>query len=890
MDLREQIQSTLGDAYTVERELGGGGMSRVFVAIESALGRRIVVKILPPDALAQVSTDRFKREVRLAATLQHPHIVPLLAAGDTDGLPYYTMPFVKGESLRERLVKGGELSISDAVHVLHDVASALAYAHGEGVVHRDIKPDNIILSGGVAVVADFGVAKALDVATTHDGGDKSALTSLGVALGTPAYMSPEQASADPQVDHRADIYSFGCVAYEMLAGASPFAGRPLAQMLAAQVQEQPEPISKRRSAVSPALAALIMKCLEKRPGDRPQSASELLAALDAIGTPTGGSEPTGVRLPAVRTTRRRIPLIVAAVVLIAGGCSVAAWFVRGGRMTPIRPGRVTSVATSSALEMSPAISPDGKFVAFMAGSPGTYHIHVRQIAGERSVDVSAELGGEHANPVWSPDGSQIAFLANNAAYAVPATGGSPKLLVETEGSAITDEAWSPDGSRIAFASSKGISVKQATGGDARVIVGGELANSIAWSPDGTRIAYVDGIAARLDNLSAAPIRIVDVATGKVTAITPNDVANLSPVWAADGKSVLYLSNRDGPLDIYQQFVGRDAAPRGVALRITTGLSARRISLSADGTRIAYDVVRNRSNIWVTDFPSGAAVASTATARQITSDNQRIESLTLSHDGRWLAYDSDRGGNSDVYKIKVDGGEPVQLTTNPGNDFSPEWSHDDRRLVFHSSRTGRRQIYSISADGNDEQQLTNAPMDLFGPELSPDGKHLVAFAAPTEQQGLYDVEFDLDAIGRWANMHRVTPTDQTAIWARISSDGKWLGYVTGLSASSRFAEGATARASTLEGRDDHLLFDLQPRELVSYVTFGPDPNTAFVMTRNASSQYSIYSVPVTGGTPRLLLRDDPAHRISRWEFVTDGRKLFFTLAADESDVYVMQVNR
>jgi serine/threonine-protein kinase len=320
LELREQIQSALGSAYGVERELGGGGMSRVFVATETALGRRIVVKTLPPDAMGGLSIDRFKREIRLAATLQHPHIVPLLAAGDIDGLPYYTMPFVKGESLRERLVKGGELSVGDTLHVLRDVASALAYAHGEGVVHRDIKPDNIILSGGVAVVTDFGVAKALDVAGQD--ADKHTLTSLGIALGTPAYMSPEQASADPQVDHRADLYSFGCVAYEMLAGSSPFAGRPAPQTLAAQVQEQPESIAKRRPAVPPALAALIMSCLEKRPGDRPQSASEVLAALDAIGTPTGGSQPTGARLSGVNATGRagrRGLLIAGGVMLVSRG-------------------------------------------------------------------------------------------------------------------------------------------------------------------------------------------------------------------------------------------------------------------------------------------------------------------------------------------------------------------------------------------------------------------------------------------------------------------------------------------------------------------------------------------------------------------------------------------
>src|SRR2546428_248501 len=179
-DLREQLQSTLGDAYTLERELGGGGMSRVFLAEEKALGRKIVVKLLPHDTAAGVSAERFKREIQTAARLQHPHIVPLLSAGETNGLPFYTMPFVKGESLRARLSRGGELSVNEAVHVLRDVAAALAYAHGEGVVHRDIKPDNVIVSGGVAVVTDFGVSKAVDVAVTEGGHAKTGITSLGV--------------------------------------------------------------------------------------------------------------------------------------------------------------------------------------------------------------------------------------------------------------------------------------------------------------------------------------------------------------------------------------------------------------------------------------------------------------------------------------------------------------------------------------------------------------------------------------------------------------------------------------------------------------------------------------------------------------------------------------
>src|SRR5512132_642428 len=218
-DLRSRVQQSLSGTYTLERELGGGGMSKVFVADEHRLGRKVVVKLLSPELAASISTTRFEREIRVAASLQQANIVPVLAAGDLEGLPYYTMPYVEGESLRARLGRG-PMSIGEAVSILRDVSRALAYAHEHGVVHRDIKPDNVLLSGHTAVVTDFGIAKAIAAAAAAPTG--TTLTQLGTAIGTPAYMAPEQAAGDPDTDRRAEIYSLGCLAYELLAGQSPF--------------------------------------------------------------------------------------------------------------------------------------------------------------------------------------------------------------------------------------------------------------------------------------------------------------------------------------------------------------------------------------------------------------------------------------------------------------------------------------------------------------------------------------------------------------------------------------------------------------------------------------------------------------------------------------------
>ena len=303
-DLRAELQAALGSTITLDRELGGGGMSRVFVARDLALGREIVVKVLEPALAEGISAERFTREIKLAASLQAPHIVPVLSAGATaGGLPYYTMPFVRGASLRARLAQGA-VPHSEALGILRDVARALAYAHGEGVVHRDIKPENVLLSAESAVVADFGIAKALSAARTQESGQT--LTAAGISLGTPAYMAPEQATGDV-VDPRADLYAWGVMAYELLAGAHPFAAKVTAQqMIAAHLTEAPAPLDRR--GVNAALAALVMRCLEKDPARRPVSARELLTALDAT---TSGGGAVAAR------SGSRLPMLVGAIAVLA---------------------------------------------------------------------------------------------------------------------------------------------------------------------------------------------------------------------------------------------------------------------------------------------------------------------------------------------------------------------------------------------------------------------------------------------------------------------------------------------------------------------------------------------------------------------------------------------
>ncbi|MBA2627108.1 MAG: serine/threonine protein kinase, partial [Gemmatimonadales bacterium] len=337
-DASARLSSAISDRYLVERELGQGGMATVYLAEDLRHGRRVAIKVLREELSASLGKERFLREIRVAAALQHPHILPLYDSGEADGLLFYVMPYVDGPSLRDKLIKEGELPIGDAVRILRDVADALTEAHRHGVVHRDLKPENVMLRGRHALVMDFGVAKALSEAT-----GRQSLTTVGIALGTPTYMAPEQAVADPHVDHRADIYAFGVMAYELLAGRPPFTGGNAQQILAAHVTAAAEPVTTHRS-LPPVLASMVMRCLEKRPADRWQSAEELITQLEAVLTPSGGVTPTAtVPIAAVSRHAYRRPATVMAMLGVLAVLGFGAWKV-AARRSP-QPVPTASVVT-----------------------------------------------------------------------------------------------------------------------------------------------------------------------------------------------------------------------------------------------------------------------------------------------------------------------------------------------------------------------------------------------------------------------------------------------------------------------------------------------------------------------------------------------------------------
>ena len=344
-----RLEAALADRYKIERPLGQGGMAMVYLTRDLRHDRLVALKVLRPELAAVIGAARFLAEIKTTANLQHPHILPLHDSGEADGTVFYVMPYVEGETLRERILHEKQLPVDESVKIAKEVAGALDYAHRHGVVHRDIKPENILIADDSALVADFGVAKALSAAARSESNDDSqgGLTTLGVALGTPTYMAPEQAAADPMTDHRADIYALSVMAYEMLTGHPPFTGRSPQAVLAAHMTETPENISRRRPQIPAPLAALIMRGLEKRPADRPQSAAELLQTLDAIATPSGGTTPRDGLPPTGSMPVTRKPLSRAAVaigaVLLLGALGAGAWVVSRGKQIKVVSERVLIV-------------------------------------------------------------------------------------------------------------------------------------------------------------------------------------------------------------------------------------------------------------------------------------------------------------------------------------------------------------------------------------------------------------------------------------------------------------------------------------------------------------------------------------------------------------------
>ena len=870
----ERLATALADRYRIERELGQGGMATVYLAEDLKHGRKVAIKVLRPELAAVIGADRFVREIRTIAALQHPHILGLIDSGEVNGTAYYVMPFVEGESLRDRLHREKQLPIPDAIRIAGEAAAALDYAHRHGVIHRDIKPENILLHDGSALVADFGIALAVSSA----GGSR--MTETGMSLGTPHYMSPEQAMGEREITARSDVYALGAMTYEMLLGEPPFSG-PTAQAIVAKVlTEAPRPLTPRRHSIPPEVEDAVLTALQKLPADRFGSAAEFASALQD-GT-KARRKTAELHHPKVVGLRQRWLVGLGLVVL-----PLAAFLLgRESGKSPPAPltfGQSIKVTWDPAVEALPAMSPDGRSVAYASGTAARMRVFVRSVAGGRGLALTDDTSQVQSHPRWSPDGSRVLFLQGGGVFSVPASGGADTPEVPPgRTSPVVSAAWSPDGKSIGYVIGDSLFVRDARN-ESRGIAGFFEPNACQWSPDGKYIACASGNAISMmpgslfGNLSPSQIVTVRVTDGVVTSVTDSLSVNQSPIWSPDGRWLYFVSSRYGPRDILAAAMS-DGRRTGPAIRVTTGLNAHTISLAADGGRLAFASLEIESNAWSIPLPAKPpATASGET--QLTFGVQLVETADISSDGRWLVYDSDLGGNADLYRMALPNGTPERLTTDPSDDFFPDISPDGKEIAFHSWRGGSRDIYVLPLDGGPIQQVSSSPRQESTASWSPDGTQLT-FADFTGRGGIW-IAKRVDGV--W--QPPVLRLDH-GVWPRWSPDGQFLSFSSNLIRGSIWMMPADSGPPRLvaDSTGPYGVFSDQP-------LWSPDGRSILTRSTNQEGDATFWQVPLNGEAPHLLLTfNGQGPRPSRGGWGVHANRIVYTAPAQHSDVWVMEVQK
>jgi Tol biopolymer transport system component/tRNA A-37 threonylcarbamoyl transferase component Bud32 len=753
-----RLNAALQDRYRVDGELGRGGMATVYLAEDLRHKRRVALKVLRPELSAIVGAERFLAEIEVTAKLQHPHILPLFDSGQADSFLFYVMPYVEGESLRTWLDRQKQLSVSDAVRVTKAVAGALGYAHKRGVIHRDVKPENVLLHEGEPLVADFGIALAVSTA----GGSR--LTETGLSLGTPFYMSPEQASADRELGPVSDIYSLGCMLHEMLVGEPPHTGRTAQAILTKILTERPRPVSELRSTVPSNVAGVVARAIERLPADRFASAEELIRALEDSGfrhdaatspplTAPASSSAESARAPLARRVAHLVPWGVAAV---ATGLALWTTVSQGTEPTAAVPLRMALTD----LEVDPfagvllAISPTGDQLVVRSSDHGISGLYLRSAEHPEFRVIAGTRNG--TNPTFSPDGQWLAFQVGTEIRKTPLAGG-PTLPV-AEGSR---PHWGLNGT-IVFACGGGLCQVSGAGGTPEVILAPDTTGvSVTWPhmlPHGRGVLFSTGATAE-----DQAIKLLDLASGEVTHVAdrgsnPRYVASGHVVFGHVEESVASLLAV--PFDLGTLKVTDSAVPVLASITVFVG-GATQLAVSDRGTVLyaAGGETALRRLTWVDMTGGESPLPLTPGAFSVPR---------ISPDGRRIAYQKD----SHIWIYDVDTGSNQQLTFEGTNEY-PLWSRDGRFIYFTSQRAG-----TLGSDGfrqgldglSPPEQLYARPAQNKPAALSPDNRWLVV----REGSANLDIAL-LDLQDDSARFRNYLHADWNESLATVSPDGRWLAY-------------------------------------------------------------------------------------------------------------------
>jgi Tol biopolymer transport system component len=857
-EFAERLQDAVGDRYRIERELGSGAMGVVYLAEDLKLGRKVAIKVLRPEVGESVGEARFVREIQISAQLSHPHILSLIDSGVAHGLLYYVMYYMPGESLRQRIKRESQLPVGEAVQITRQVAEALDHAHRNGVIHRDVKPGNILLQEGHPLVCDFGIARAVE----DTEGER--LTRTGFAIGTPAYMSPEQGTGEVAVDHRADIYALGCVLYEMLVGSPPFTGAPAHVIMARKSAQAAPGLRVVRDTIPEHVERAVLKALARTPADRFDSAAAFANALADPGQ-AARSTRRGRWLPAAR---RSAPLAAAAIVGVAAAAGAVLLLTGGDGPAPLRV-RASQVTARPGLEASPSISPDGEWLVYAAEDGADRDIYLQSVQG--SINLTDDVPGDDHAPAFSSDGQQIAFRSSRSGGGLFVMGrmGEAVRKVSDRGES---PAWSPDGRALAYSLEHvgvlplniephrpGLWTVDLGTGEHQELVGTDAVLP-SWSPDGRWIAYTG-------RSGGSDIWLVPAAGGEPVRVTDDDGNDWGPAWSPDSRVLYFSSDRAGPMSLWRVEVdpGTGAAVGDPELLPTPSRFAAHPSVSGDGTRVLYTDVTTTQNIeWTALDPQADTLLDPFL---VTRGNRQWSSPDPSPDGSRVAFYSRDLPEGDLYIANRDGTGLRQLTADSAIDRVPRWSPDGSSIAYFSNRSGLLHTWVISPDGSGNRRLTNTD-DLSVPGgWSPDGRRM---AITTTGTG-----FILDPSRSWEEQV-VEPLARDTAWPNFSAND-WSPDGTRLAGMSGFADLGVG------------YYDVATGEHVQLTDFGQWPvwmpdSRRILFVSGGTTFYMVDTETGVVDTVHSTVRDV----LGPPRVTADGRELVYSRRVTEGDIWLATI--